>query len=116
MTEQLTAFYHSALTGCMLCFFYDIIRIMRCLINPPIFWINIEDIIFSFIASLICFGITLTVYPGTFRLYMLTGLIMGGLIYHFCVGKYIVSFIGKKFAKIRKFINKKIILYKNKNK
>ena len=106
--EQIAGFYHSLIVGIVLFIIYDLIVIIRDGFKIPIFWVNVVDVIFAFLASLISFGLTLTVYPGKVRVYIFAGIIIGGAAYNLLIGKYVSRFIISKIIKIRKHIKSKI--------
>lgn len=107
MSFQALLFLLMVVLGMLLGFVYDIIRILRRIINH--FWllVQLEDIIYWIVAAGIVFLIMLDKTYGEIRFFVLLGVFLGMIIYFIAlspifmgVAMTIVSFIGKLFSRL----------------
>lgn len=99
------------LSGALITFVYDLIRIFRRIIPHGNVWIGIEDFFFWIWTSLWIFSVLYRENDGSLRLYTILTMALGMIIYHRYVGEPFVRIVGKLLKKIRK----SIIIKKNHN-
>lgn len=92
------------LSGALITFVYDLIRIFRRIIPHGNVWIGIEDFFFWIWTSLWVFSVLYRENDGSLRLYTILTMALGMIIYHRYVGEPFVRIVGKLLKKIRKSI------------
>ncbi len=102
-------FLWSLLTGVTLAVIYDLIRLSRKMIKTKDILVNIEDILFLFLAGAICVLEAYVINNGVIRIYSLLTEIAGFFLYRLIVGQRLVnlifaifSFVAKPFVLIAK--------------
>ena len=91
--EQLRELFLSCGTGFLLGAYYDVFRILRCILRPGtvrVFW---QDILFFVTAAPLVFLFALVVADGVVRLYLFAGLVAGFFAYRYTVGRVVVRFV-----------------------
>ena len=99
------------LSGALVTFVYDLLRIFRRIIPHGNVWIGIEDFFFWIWTSFWIFSVLYRENDGSLRLYTILTMALGMIIYHRFVGEPIVKVIGNLLKKFRK----RIIMKKNHN-
>lgn len=90
---QLRELFLSCGMGFLLGAYYDVFRILRCILRPGtvrVFW---QDLLFFLTAAPIVFLFALAVTDGVVRLYLFAGLIAGFFAYRYTVGRAVVRFV-----------------------
>lgn len=92
------------LNGIIIAFIFDLFRISRKIFKTPDWITYIEDILFWLITCLIIAYSIYTYNNGEIRLYMLIGLLVGGLTYIITLSKYIIKIFVTIIDKIKQSI------------
>lgn len=110
ITKQLQYFAESILIGFLLCFIFDIFKILRLSIKHYYALIFLEDIMFFIISAVITYSFMVNVSFGQIRVFIITGELIGFILYRFLISKLVIStflFIINISKAIVKFIFKK---------
>lgn len=99
-------FVYAALTGVFLIVVYDLLRIFRRVCPHGAFWIGIEDFFYWLFSAIVIFGVLLKENNGVFRWFFVVGMLLGMIIYYFCVGRYFVVIIAMIINKILDVVKK----------
>ena len=91
VSTQAYIFLYSVLIGMFIAFIYDIFRIKRKVIKTGVLFIYIEDLLFWIIVAIFVFIHVCYFNDGEFRFYILTGAIIGVIIYMLLLSKIIVK-------------------------
>ncbi len=89
-TEQIRELFLSGGMGFLLGAYYDIFRVLRCLLKPGalrVFW---QDVLFCTTSACMVFLFALAVTDGVLRVYVYIGLIAGFFAYRYTVGQAVV--------------------------
>ncbi len=86
-------FLWSLLTGVSLALIYDLIKLTRRMIKTKDILINLEDILFLFLAGIICVLEAYVVNNGVIRIYSLLTEIAGFVLYRLIVGEKLVDLL-----------------------
>lgn len=108
MINELYILISFFITGIIIGIVFDVFRITRRIFNIPDILVYIEDILFWLISGGLIIFTTFLVNSGELRLYMLTSLCFGVLIYIICVSKYFIL-INTKIFSFFKFIITKLL-------
>ncbi len=92
VSTQAYIFLYSVLIGMFIGFIYDIFRIKRRVIKTGVFFVYIEDLLFWIIIAIFIFIHVYYFNDGEFRCYILTGAIIGVIIYMLLLSKIVVKF------------------------
>lgn len=110
--RQLFAFLVSLALGLAFAIAYSVLRGIRLAVRHSALAINIEDIIFCEIISFITFLFALALTSGEIRLFMLLGILIGFLVFHFTLSalfakilSVVIRSIGFILLKIKGFIS-----------
>lgn len=90
---QLRELFLSCGMGFLLGAYYDVFRILRCILRPGaarVFW---QDMLFFLTAAPLVFLFALAVTEGVVRLYLFAGLVAGFFAYRYTVGHAVVRFV-----------------------
>lgn len=90
---QLRELFLSCGMGFLLGAYYDVFRILRCILRPGtvrVFW---QDVLFFLTAAPLVFLFALAVTDGVVRLYLFAGLVAGFFAYRYTVGRAVVHFV-----------------------
>jgi len=90
---QLRDVFLSCGMGFLLGAYYDVFRILRCILRPgavSVFW---QDMLFFLTAAPLVFLFALAVADGVVRLYLFAGLVAGFFAYRYTVGRAVVRFV-----------------------
>lgn len=90
---QLRELFLSCGMGFLLGAYYDVFRILRCILRPStvrVFW---QDMLFFLTAAPLVFVFTLSVTEGVVRFYLLAGLVAGFFAYRYTVGRAVVRLV-----------------------
>jgi len=103
--EQISVFAPSLLFGITAGGLYGILRVFRRRVRHPDAWILAEDFLYIFA----CFGALLWIAHswnyGRIRLYMITGILIGFLLYHVLLSR-ICSFVTDHIMMVFLFLNR----------
>lgn len=91
VARETVIFLLSCLLGMWIGVIYDVFRIMRIAFPPGKWIIFIEDFVFVFIAALFTFVFSVKFLNGLFRGFVVTGEILGFVIYYFTVGVIVLK-------------------------
>ena len=112
--EQLMELLKALGAGMVLAAVYDFFRIIRRGVRHATAAVSGEDLLFWITAAFVVFYFFLFVDNGKFRMYMIFGLLAGGMIYCLTIGRLIVRVMGKILRKIKEILRK--LLKKTANK
>lgn len=110
ISQQLIFFLKSILLGAFLGLFFDVFKILRLLIKHHNIFIFIEDILFFLISAIFSYNFMMNISYGQIRLFILTGELIGFILYKLSISNLIVKAI---LFVISKLINLLKILFKN---
>lgn len=79
--------------GIGLAVLYDCLRIWRRLIPHGTVWLSVEDILFWMTASLITFVVCFVEDAGNIRWFAVAGEVIGALMYHYTIGRFLVKYV-----------------------
>ncbi len=96
--EQLRELFLSCGMGFLLGAYYDVFRILRCVLHPGTKRVFFQDMLFFLTAAPIVFLFTLAVADGVVRLYLFAGLVAGFFAYRYTVGRAVVRFVTAAIA------------------
>lgn len=88
---EMQFFLVSILSGCILIFVYDILRIFRRVIKHNGFITGIEDLIYWVISSLFIFVMMYQQNDGIIRFFSILGMLIGMLLYHKLLSELFVA-------------------------
>lgn len=97
---QVRELFLSCGMGFLLGTYYDVFRILRCILRPGaarVFW---QDILFFVTAAPLVFLFTLAVTDGVVRFYLFAGLVAGFFAYRYTVGRAVVRFVTAVIARL----------------
>ncbi|TCK87860.1 spore cortex biosynthesis protein YabQ [Natranaerovirga hydrolytica] len=97
-------------TGIVIGLFYDCIRIFRRIIKHSNFVINIEDMLFWIISSMILFITLFKQNNGIIRGYIIIGVIIGLMTYFSLFSKMLVTYVAKLINFILSILKKIITI------
>ncbi len=106
VSEEAKLFIYAALTGVFLIVVYDILRIFRRVCPHGTIWIGVEDFFYWLFSAIVIFGVLLKENNGIFRWFFAVGMLLGMIIYYFCVGRYFVVIIAMVINKILDIVRK----------
>ncbi|MFI3230804.1 MAG: spore cortex biosynthesis protein YabQ [bacterium] len=109
---QLEVFFTTIITGITIGFFYDVLKIFRLLILHNRFFIDLEDIVFWAVMSVLVFFISLYQADGEIRMYFLIGLFLGLTFYFGLISRVFMNHTQYIINKIKNLINKILDLFK----
>lgn len=95
-------FLWSLITGLSLAVIYDLIKLTRKMIKTKDILINVEDILFLFLAGVICVAEAYIINNGVIRIYSLLTEIAGFFLYRLIVGERLVNFVFRVITFIAK--------------
>lgn len=98
--EELRAVGVAVISGAVITFVYDLLRIFRRVIAHGNLWIGIEDFIFWIWTSLWAFSVLYRENDGSLRMYTILTMVLGMLLYHKTISEPMVEFLGKLFKKV----------------
>lgn len=114
VAEQLYIFGWAIIYGIIVGVSYDFIRIMRRIIPHKRTLINLEDLFFWILTSIIVFQYIFTFNNGNIRFYIFLGLGIGCIIYYLTLSNIIISsitFILRPFFSLMNYFHKKAKKY-----
>ena len=91
--EQVRELFLSCGMGFLLGGYYDVFRILRCVLRPGavrVFW---QDLLFFLTAALMTFLFAIAINDGVLRIYLFAGLVAGFFAYRYTVGRAVVRLI-----------------------
>lgn len=86
--------------------FYDGIRIFRRIIRHGIIWVSVEDFFYLIFFALAAFVLLFQENDGVVRWYIFGGAFLGGLCYHFFLGRFVVKLATRMIFTIKKQLKK----------
>ena len=102
--QELQAAGIAFLSGTVITFVYDVLRIFRRGISHGNVWIGIEDFIFWIWTSLWIFSVLYRENDGNLRMYTILAMVAGMIVYHKTLSEPFVRVMGGIFRKIVKSI------------
>ena len=103
-------------SGALITFVYDLLRIFRRVISHGNFWIGVEDLFFWIWTALWIFSVLYRENDGSIRFYTILAMVFGMIAYHRAVSEFFVNLIAKilkKLMAVLKKLYKGIIIGKN---
>ncbi|WP_271714284.1 spore cortex biosynthesis protein YabQ [Anaeromicropila herbilytica] len=107
---QAKFFIASVASGIIMLIVYDILRILRRIIEHSKFMVALEDVLFWILSSVFIFMMMYIENDGIIRGFSIMGMLLGMIIYNLLLSKYIVNGISFLLNKIIEII-KKIIYF-----
>jgi len=102
--NQISRFVTSVGFGFIICILYFVLFFIRKAISDKKCAVIIQDIIFGVTATVMSFFYMVIYNNGEVRFNLLIGEITGAVVLYFTVGKYIIIFLEKTAAVIRKIV------------
>ncbi len=109
-TEQIRELFLAGGMGFLLGAYYDVFRVLRCLLKPGdlrVFW---QDVLFFVTSAGAVFLFALAVTDGVLRVYLYIGLVAGFAAYRYTVGRAVVHTVTaacRLLARISRRVRKK---------
>lgn len=97
MAGEAYIFYVALAGGVLTGVIFDVFRAFRKQYNSSVGFVAVQDIFFWIITAGIIFGLLLKYNFGQPRFFIFVGIVLGGILYHTTVSKYIVIFFAKIF-------------------
>jgi spore cortex biosynthesis protein YabQ len=113
LAEQTAVFLEAVIVGAVFGAVYDLFRIWRVAFYTPAAIVFVQDILFFSICAVVTFFFGLTVIDGTLRLFVLLGELIGGVLYHFTLGRLVIAAARRIINAIKaffRFLTRKILL------
>lgn len=95
ITIELQFFVISMLWGAIVLLSYDLLRILRRIIQHNAFFVAVQDLIFWVLASVFIFAMIYVKNSGTIRGFSVMGMVIGMLVYHYILSDWIVILISR---------------------
>lgn len=115
LSSQTTTFLFSVVLGLILGLFFDVFKLTNVIFSPTPKRIFIKDIIYFVLSAIITFIFILIVNMGEIRIYIISGEIIGWLMYRLTFGNVIYKilltvtvFIKKVLIRVKKYIISKL--------
>ncbi len=89
--QEADFFAVSILSGCLMVFLYDMLRVFRRLMKHGTVWIALEDIIYWFISAFLIFAMLYRKNDGLIRGFAIGGILTGMLFYNHFVSPRVVK-------------------------
>ncbi len=102
----------SLLLGACMGFIYDLIRCFRRLVSHNNFFIALSDLVFWVLDACVTIACINRYNYGSLRWYVLFGMLLGFLIYHYTVSRVLMFAAGYVIVFIRKICKKCNVLLK----
>lgn len=102
MKMELILFARACWYGGLLFFVYDCLRILRQLLKHPPFLTGMEDVLYWICSGLYLFRGFYRDNDGMIRGYILTGVLLGMLVWHFTVSGFYVRMVTKMLSILTK--------------
>lgn len=99
----------AVLSGALITFVYDLLRIFRRMISHGNFWIGVEDFLFWIWTSFWIFSVLYRENDGSLRLYTILSMVFGMIIYNRILSGPFVKITGNLLKKFWKGIIMKMI-------
>lgn len=109
IVEECIFLFESLLTGVVMAFAYDLIRLFRSLIHHNSFLVNIEDLLYWIMSFFMAFAMLYYENNGVIRLAAVFGAAVGIILYSVSVGKIFVKYMSLVIKKIIFWILKPIL-------
>lgn len=91
MSNQAAVFLMTVLVGFVIGFVYDLFRVVRKVVKHPGFLIQIEDMIYWILVSIIMFYVMLNKNYGEIRAFSVLGAFLGMLLYFLTVSRLFIN-------------------------
>lgn len=105
---ELRFFCTSVFWGVLLLIFYDVLRIIRRIINHNGFFIAFEDLIYWVVSSLLIFRMMYRQNNGIIRGFAILAMLLGMILYHSALSEFLVDNISGLINKVLALIWKMI--------
>lgn len=96
---EVKLFLASVIWGIILVVLYDGIRILRRVIKHNWFVSGMEDVLFWSIGAILFFRMMYQINDGAIRGFVIMGMLVGMVLYHYSISDYLVSIIAKGIHK-----------------
>lgn len=103
--EQGTLFVWGVVSGAVLSFFYDLLRLWRRLISHGQIWMAIEDVVFFLVSAIVGFQLLYPLSLGQLRVFLVLSIIVGALLYHKFIGTHLVRAGDRLIRGVKKAIH-----------
>lgn len=105
LSDQIVVFIRCIGLGVLLGLLYEAFSVLRCLLSDKTRAYVICDIAFSLIATVISFFFMILYNDGRVRLNLVVAQLLGGVAFHFSLGRYITQPISVAATKIRHILS-----------
>lgn len=109
LANQAKQFIQAMFSGMILSAVYDVLRIFRNVIRHRRIWISIEDFIFWNFVGIFLYIVIFTGNNGILRWFIVVSALLGAVLYHIGIGKFIVKYVSKIINAIINILLKKPI-------
>lgn len=104
--RELLLFRDALLLGAAAMVVYDAIRIFRRIVPHGTFWISFEDVLYWIVLGIAVFLLLYYQNNGRMRAYIFGGIVLGAVIFHQLLGKFIIRGVSKLIPKLKKRLKK----------
>ncbi len=89
--QEADFFAVSVISGCLMVFLYDVLRVFRRLTKHGTLWIALEDIVYWMISALLIFAMLYRKNDGLIRGFAIGGIVIGMLFYNHFISPRVVK-------------------------
>ena len=100
--KELSVVVTAVVSGILITFVYDLLRIFRRIFSHGKFWIGVEDFIFWIWTTLWIFSVLYRENDGSIRMYTILAMAGGMMLYHTTLSEFFVRIFSNVFRKIIK--------------
>lgn len=93
--KELSVFLQAVLAGNLVYLVYSAIRVVRRIIKHNLFFVSLEDLIFWIGTGIYLFAKIYQTSNGSIRWYFVIGVLVGGILTHLIIYKFIKKYIAK---------------------
>lgn len=105
VSAQGVTFLLSILLGFLLCFFYDIVRVLHSIFLKGFLEVLVTDLLFWFSAAILTFCFLIIRCGGVVRGFVLFGILIGFILLRITLSKFLIKFITSVFKLIYKIVH-----------
>lgn len=91
--NEVDIFFRAIILGALFALIYDFIRIIRRIVFKSFIIMGLEDILYWLIMSVMTCVFLYKVNGGVIRLYIITGIVAGMILYELSIGRFAVKYL-----------------------
>lgn len=100
--SQLLVLRQALLLGVQFAVLYDALRLFRRVFRHGMFWISAEDFAYWVYVATAEFMLLYQKSNGVLRIYIFIGTVVGALLYHLCIGRWVMLFCSRWILRMKK--------------